>query len=240
MRRVLATASTVVLILGFGCSKDYDTRLSETIELLRYQKRLDENLMPPVEPRFKDLSIYLRPPKNLNPSQTFLLAIKEPEQFDLTQSFLEPEKQSLHVLARDKRPKPADKKKAAPPPVRQDFNSSVLALLAANYPNVELAMSKFKPVEKKRSSTSRVFNEFKQYPFVYESNTVEVYLLNTKEPYELALIFVYPTSEKANLTSKINLCLESLAVGNRAKAAFSGSGVEEEEAGGASAGGAVF
>ena len=121
MRRVMAMVATTILVLSGGCgSKSYEYRLDRTLESMRYRKRLDDNLMPPpakgIAP-FEELSIFLRPPKNLAQSKEFQMTVLEPGQFDLESSFFEEKMQNLHVLARVKKPKrPASKKPAAPTP----------------------------------------------------------------------------------------------------------------------------
>src|SRR4051812_5180306 len=140
MRRAWAILATVGLMAIAGCGSSYDIRMNKTLEDMRYRKRLDDNLMPAQSKgKFEELMIFIRPPKDLQPAKEFLLPIPEPGKFDLEASFLEnqkggespggdaqPEgsgeakapkssaKQSLHVLARVKRPKGAAKKKAEP------------------------------------------------------------------------------------------------------------------------------
>ena len=68
------------------------------------------------------------------PTQTFQLTVVEPGKYDVESSFIEPEKQSLHILARVKRPKTPSKKaptQAETP--RNDFNSDVVELLKNVY-----------------------------------------------------------------------------------------------------------
>src|SRR5947209_8503699 len=119
MRRILAVFASSVLLLAAGCGVGvYEKRLSKTLEDMKYRKRLDDNLMPAVtKSKLEQNLIYLRPPKTLQgPAKDFMLTVLEPGKFDVTESFYEPEKQSLHVLARVKRPKGPDNKKAAPNP----------------------------------------------------------------------------------------------------------------------------
>src|SRR4051794_989920 len=107
MRRLLAMMATAALLIAGGCgSKSYDERLARTLDEMRYRKRLDENLMPPVTGnKIEQMLIYLRPPKSLALAKEFQLTQVEPGKFDLEATFLEPEKQGLHVLARRKLPK---------------------------------------------------------------------------------------------------------------------------------------
>jgi len=232
MRRVFATLATASLIVIAGCGRTYDYRIEKTVDNLRYDKRLNENLMPPAESgKFKENLIFLRPPKNLAQSQTFLMA-SEAGKFDVEQSFQEAGKRSLHVMARVKLPKSASKKAtAAPATPRGEFNGDVLAVLNNTYkPAEELVISKFKPVEKKRANSALPGNEFKRYTFPWNDKTVQVYLFK-KDIYDVALVFEYPTTDHSNLATKIDLCLESFAVGDRAKQKLSGTGAEEEGGG---------
>ena len=221
------TMATASLLVFLGCSRTYDYRIERTVESLKYEKRLNDNLMPAAtKGKFHELLIYLRPPKNLKASQEFHLPSPEPGRFDLEQSFQESAKQSLHVLARVKRPKIAKKKKetSEKAAARGDFGADVLAVLnSASKPAEEVVISKFKPVEKKRTGSS-LGNEFQYHIFSSNNKTVQVYFYK-KEPYDVVLVFEYPISEHGNLQSKITLCLESFAVGEKARdGTFSGGG----------------
>jgi len=238
MRRVMALVATTVLVLSGGCgSKSYEFRLDRTLENMRYRKRLDDNLMPPpakgIAP-FEELGIFLRPPKGLVQAKEFQMTVLEPGQFDLASSFFEEKKQNLHVLARVKKPKASASKKApAPTPadtaVRGEFNQDVVAIVGNVYGVADdLEVGKFKEVTKKA-------NKFRYHTFATGDKNVQVYLYKF-DPYEVALIFDYPSSEQANLSSRINLALESFAVGPRAKSRYAGA-VEGEEEEGATQGG---
>jgi hypothetical protein len=268
MRRIWIVLVSAGLVAAWGCGGSYNERLTKTLDDMRYRKRLDDMLMPPpTDAKFRDLAIYVRPPKNLQPAREFLLPL-EPGKFDLAASFLEsgspgatpapsdqpqppaagepakqtePAKQSMHVVARVKRNIPAAKKKVAEPANRREFTTDLLALLNSTYaPQPEVTLDKFKVTTKGRPTSSKK-NEFRQYTLPPGPKTIQVYLYAPKgDPYEVALIFEYPSSEHGNLLGKIDLCLESFAVGNRAKAAFSGGVSEAPETGGAPAGGVAF
>jgi hypothetical protein len=227
----MALVATTVLVLSGGCgSKSYELRLDRTIENLKYSKRLDENLMPPpakgIAP-FEELAIFLRPPKDLVQAKEFQMTVLEPGQFDLASSFFEEKKQNLHVLARVKKPKGSASKKApAPvdPAVRGEFNQDVVGIVGNVYGVADdLEVGKFKEVTKKS-------NKFRYHTFATGDKNVQVYLYKF-DPYEVALIFDYPSSEQANLASRINLALESFAVGPRAKSRYAGAVEGEEEEG---------
>lgn len=227
MRRVLAVAATAVVLLAvLGCGgRSYELRLQRTVDDMKYRKKLDDNLMPaPTKGKLEQLLIYIRPPKNLEgPAQEFQLIVLEPGKFDLSDSFYETKaKQNLHVLARVKRPKAgADKKKAQPEPTnRGEFTPDVLGVLQAGY-GVDLDPAKLRDETKKT-------NKFKHMTVDAGDRLVQLYLYGGKtSPYEVALIFVSPKGAPIE-QSKITLCLESFAVGERARRAFSG-GVSEEE-----------
>jgi hypothetical protein len=254
MRRISVVLASACVVAAWGCGGSYDIRLNKTLEDMKYRKRLDDMLMPPPsDAKYKDLLIFVRPPKSLQPAREFLLPLAEPGKFDLEASFLdsggasstpapgeptpvagepakqaETSKQSLHIVARVKQPKnPAAKKKAAEPANRREFTTDLLALVTSAYaPNPEVTLDKFKETTKK-------LNKFRQTSFAVGGKNVQVYIYAPKnDPYEVALLFEYPSSEHTNLSGKIDLCLESFAVGNRAKSAFSG-GVGEPAEGGA-------
>ena len=238
MRRVFATITMTALLLATGCGvKVYEERLNRTLEEMKYRKRLDDNLMPAAaKGKMEQLAIYLRPPKNLQgPGKEFQLTVIEPGKFDVTESYYEPEKQSLHVLARVKRPKGADGKKAAPNPAdtatRGEFNTDVIAVLNSVY-SLDIDLTKAKEEPKRR-------NKFKRLAFEANGKNVEVYLYGSKtSPYEVALVFEYAKAEKTTLSGKIDLALGSFAVGETARRMFSGAVSEEEAAeGGAAPGG---
>jgi len=236
MRRVWVLLASASLVAAWGCGNSYNFRMEQTLEAMHYLKRLNENLMPAAtKGKFEELLIYIRPPKNLQPAKEFLLPLPEAGKFDLEASFLETQssvdaqqpvgeapkqvslqKQSLHMLARVKRPKNPAAKKKAEPTNRGKFTTDVLALINAAYsPPTEPTLDKFKPTEKKK-------NVFKQHSFAVGGKNVQIYLYGAEtDPYVVALIFEYPSSE--SLHSKIELCLESFAVGTKARNAFSGT-----------------
>jgi hypothetical protein len=222
---------TAVLVLVAGCARTYDVRLNRTLDDMKYRKKLDYFLNPaPTQGAWAGLSIYLRPPKPLQEAKEFQLTVLEqPGQYDLASSFLETQsKESLHVLARKKQPKTTAKKKAPTPAdtaVRGDFTSDVLALVNNVYGS-ELKIDKKKPEEKKRSNS---FQHLLAAPGD-GTKTIQVYLYKN-DPYDVALIFEYPTAEQANLAAPITFCLESLAVGKRAATLLQDpTQVSEEEA----------
>jgi hypothetical protein len=253
MRRVWVILASASLLVAWGCGNSYDIRLNKTLEDMKYRKRLDEMLMPPVtKNKLEELLIFVRPPKKLELAKEFLLPLPEAGKFDLEASLLdtgkaadapsaggeapkstEAPKQSLHIVARVKRPKnPAAKKKVVEPANRREFATDVLALVNAAYaPPAEVTLDKFK-------ETTKRFNGFKQYAFTVGEKYVQVYFYAPKkeavktDPYEVALIFEYPSSEHNNLSGKIELSLEAFALGNKARSAFSG-GVGEAAAGAA-------
>jgi hypothetical protein len=127
------------------------------------------------------------------------------------------------VLARVKKPKST--KKAAPTPAdtadRSNFNADVFYILNESYkPPEELTPNKSKSETKKS-------NEYKYQTITVGDKTVQIYVYK-KEPYDVALIFEYPKAEQASVFSKIGLCLESFAVGEKARRYFAGATTEEE------------
>jgi hypothetical protein len=228
MKRLSAIVLGAGFVVVLGCgTQNYEYRLEHTIDQRKYQKRLDDNLTDAPKGKLEALLIYLRPPRNMTgPTQTFQMTVVEPGKFDVESSFNEQDKQSLHVLGRVKRPKTPTKKGPAPaePTPRGDFNTDVVELVKNVY-GVELNAADFKE-EKKQNNT------FKYKLLDLNAKNVQIYLYGNKNsPYEVTLIFEYPKAEHNALNSKIGLCLESFAVGEKARRAFAGGETEEEPAG---------
>ncbi len=235
MRRVLAMLGTACLLMAAGCGlNSYEKRLDLTLEKMRYEERLNKMLMPAeTGGKWQELAIYLRPPKSMKAATDFLLPPTEPGKFDLEKSFFEDQKQSLHLLARLKRAKSAPGKKKAPSPAdtadRTNFTRDIITVLTTSFsPPDELTAAMFKALKQKD-------NEFKAATLALPDKEVKVYFYK-KEPYDIALIFEIPKEEVSNVTGKLNLCLESFAVGKRAENSFKGKGADEEAAGGPSSG----
>jgi hypothetical protein len=215
MKRVLATLASLGFLLVIGCAQNYDLRLSNTIESRLYQRRLNNNLeKAPEKSNLASSKVYVRPPKGLQgPIQTFGLPVLEAGKFDIEDTFIDQQKQaSLHVVARDNRPK-AQPKKGAPPAQtapRGDFTADVLDLLKNSY-GTDFEASRLKPESKEHG---RKRNTFKAMTVDLTAKEIKVYLFDDKSnPEKVALIFDYPKEERVSLSSKINLCLESFAVG---------------------------
>ena len=224
-RAAVVLGVSLVLILGCG-TQSYETRLEKTIDNMKYQKRLDDNLgAAATKGKLEELQIYVRPPKNMTgPTQTFQLTVVEPGKYDVQSSFLEPEKQSLHILARVKRPKtPSKKAPTKAETFRGEFNSDVVELIKNVYGAEKLDLSKFKDDPKGN-------NKFKSNLLDLNVKHVQIYLYGGKDsPHEVALIFEYPKAEHNAVNPKIGLCLESFAVGDKAKRAFAGGETEDIE-----------
>jgi hypothetical protein len=237
MKQAFAILASACLALGMGCA-DYDIRLGKTYEEMKYKKRLNDNLEEAVSKGklLEDL-IYVRPPKGLKgPTQTFTLTAVEPGKFEIENSFIDDtSKASLHVVARIKRPKAADPKKAptqAETTPRGKFLDDVIELVKAAS-GVDLTPAQLKPETKTHADRENVFKAVK-----LDLQTKEVHLYVHEDPgsaREVALIFDFPKTEINKLSPKIGLCLESFAVGERARRAFSGAsdleGGEETGAG---------
>jgi hypothetical protein len=228
MKRLSAIALGAGLVLAVGCgTQNYDIRLERTLDQMAYQKKLDDNLNDaPTKGKLEELQIYVRPPKNMTgPTQTFQMTVVEPGRFDVESSFIEQDKQSMHLLARVKRPKTPSKKAPTPAETtpRGEFNPDVVELVKNAY-GTEIDASKFKEEKMQRGT-----NAFKAQTIDLGSKNVQVYLYGGKtSPYEVALIFEYPKAEHAAINPKIKLCLESFAVGDKARKAFAGGETEVE------------
>jgi len=228
MRRILVVLAGAVLFLAVGCGlHSYEARLTQTLDNMKYQDRLNRMLQPPqTKGKWEEVSVYLRPPKSLVQAKEWQLSPTEPGKFDLEASLLEPQKQSMHVLVRVKRAKPTGKKTPTPADTvdRSDFNRDVLAVVNDSYkPPEDLTTAKFKPESAKS-------NDYKYLTTTIDGRNVQVYFLK-KDNYDVALIFEYPKTEQANLFSKIKLSLETFAVGEKARRYFSGASSEEEATG---------
>jgi hypothetical protein len=227
MKRLSAVVLGAGLVVVFGCgTQNYEYRLEHTIEQMKFQKRLNDNLTAaPTKGKLEELQIYVRPPKNMTgPTQTFQMTVVEPGKFDVESSFIEQDKQSLHILARVERPKTPSKK--APTPAastpRGEFNADVVDLVKSVYGDDKIDVSKFK--EEKKGN-----NDFKAYTLDLNAKKVQIHLYGSKtSPYKVALIFEYPATEQNAISPKSNLCLESFAVGEKARRAFAGGDAEEE------------
>jgi hypothetical protein len=233
MKRAWAMLGGLTLLLAVGCTANYDYRMEQTLDHMAYEKRLNDNLTPAEEKgKLQELLIYVRPPKDLaGPTQAFQMGVVEPGRFDVESSFIEPEVQSLHILARVDRPKAAAKKGAAPVAAdavpRGDFNEEVVELVRSVY-GAEVSLAQFKEVSKAK-------NTFKRHILDLNAKKVEIYLYDGKSkntPHKVALIFEYPKDQENAVSPKIGLCLECFAVGEAARIAFSGGSVEEGGEGG--------
>jgi hypothetical protein len=215
MKRLGALTGTAILIVIAGCGKFYDKRLETTIDNMKYLKVLDRYLSSaPTGGKWQELSIYVRPPRNVKETKEFQLPV-DPGMYDLTASFLGASKENLHVLARVKRASTPTKKTPAPTANRHDFSQDVFALVNSAY-GIELGKDDSKEARKKREEKKR-YNTFVHYNAPVADRTVQVYM-NKTEPYDVALIFEYPSSEQAAETEPIKYTLESFAVGKRAGA----------------------
>ncbi len=223
MHRVFASLGGLLLVVVVGC-KDYDLRLQDTYEELMYRKRLDDNLGPaPTKGSLQGELIFVRPPKGFTTAQAFALPV-DTGKFDLENTFLDSAKAaSLHIVARHKKPKaPTNKKTTAPPPEatpRGDFTADVLELVKNAYA-ADVATGQLK-AETKAHKGRR--NNFKATKLPLASKEVQLFIYGTKnDPYEVALIFEYPTTEVNSISPKIGLSLECFAVGPLASKAFAG------------------
>ena len=227
MRRawvILLLASTVV---ASGClgRKSYEERLEKTLAKLEYERRLKKNLMdPPAEKKFQELAIYVRAPKEEALAKTGQLPVGE-GQFDLDASFNDKTDSTMHMLARVKLPKKAPAKGAPPvaaPPARGEFVGEVLGVLSNVFGSPE-ALQAAKPVEENKKG-----NRFKRVMFASpDGKEVKVYTIK-EGIHEVALIFVYDPKLKGLMAGKIDLCLESFAIGPKATRLYSNGGADEE------------
>lgn len=227
MRRWCLLVSTSALVFVVGCfgQKSYTERLDHTLARLERERRIAKNLMPaPEEKKYKDLSIYVRPPKDEAQAKTGQLPAGE-GQFEVDSSFLDKSGAALHLLGRVKLPKKAPTKGAAPtaaPPPRGEFTRDVLNILTTVYGPVE-AFTTPKFVDEKKGP-----NQFKRLIVAANDKEVKLYTYK-KDNHEVALVFAYDPKLRGPLSGKIDLCLETFATGARATQYYSNGGEPEEE-----------
>lgn len=226
MRRWCLLVSISSLIFGVGCfgQKSYTDRLDHTLSKLERERRITKNLMPaPDDKKFKDLAVYIRPPKEEVMAKTGQLPAGEA--FELDASFLDKTDAALHLLARVKLPKKTPTKGAAPTPTpapRGDFTRDVLNVLASVYGSVDgLTTPKF--VDEKKGN-----NRFKRLVVTANDKEVRLYTYK-KDNHDVALVFVYDPKLKGLLSTKIDLCLETFAVGAKATQILNGGQDEDED-----------
>lgn len=206
-----------------GCLGDasYDERMQLTLENMRYKQKLDSNLIPAPQDKFKNLNVFVRPPKGLAQMPTCTLN-PAPGMFDIAETFSGPI--TLHVLVRLKnppKPKPAQPGQPAPPGPAADrgsFIPSVNALLAANFgaePGATENVTEHSKTYKRAKFTAA------------NGDTVTVYYYDQgseKSGYYAALVWVIPPSSAntAPVVTGLPLTMGSFATGRAAANAFAG------------------
>jgi hypothetical protein len=247
MKRLLACLLSVTVVL-VGCGRSYKLRLENTVTTLKYLARLDHYLNPAVQGKFKDMQVFLRPPKPLQETEQLGLQGVGEGQFDLSASFLgqekaaggaEPGKEAtpagdavlrLHVLARVKLPKRKTKKGEAAPPepaARGEFTADVRSVLASDYNAGDAAATG------QLKSDSHRKNTFKRLIFTSPVNNDVVRVFFYKHGnHDVALIWDIPPALEKTTATGINLCLESFAVGEKANRFFARGYHEDEGLGG--------
>jgi hypothetical protein len=253
MRRVLVLVGSAALVGLLGCGlSSYELRMQRTLDNLKYRQRLDANLGPAADAKFKELSVFVRPPKGLIKSETLMLSDK-PGMFDLQATFFgspsapvaegetAPPPSAplrLHVLVRLKK-KPRPTKGAPPPPAtnRGKFSDDVRSLLAEDYANQEALSIPAKPITKRG-------NKFQNLVFQAGNNdTIQAWLVSQGN-FDVALVWQIPQGVEKTTGTARELTLESFAVGPKAQALFAGGGVDDELGGGpggeSAGGGTVF
>lgn len=205
--------------------------MEKTLEEKKYEKRLNTNLeVAPTKGKLQGDEIFIRPPLGLEgPTAAFSLTAVESGRFDVENSFIDQKKgTSLHVVTRTKKPKAAPSAKKGPgpgaappePAVRGKFIDDVVELVKAAY-SVELTSTQLKAESKSHGNRE---NAYKAVKLDLTTKEVEVYVyIEPNNVHEVAMIFEYPKAEKDYMNPKIGLCLESFAVGERARRFFDGA-----------------
>jgi len=259
MKRIWAVIVSATGILIAGCGeKLYESRLEETLSRMKYEQKLDSYLQPPAQGKFKEMNVYLRPPKPMEESK--LMLTEQPGMYDLTATFLgspagtapptvEGQTPSeapvlppmrLHVLGRMKAKKGTAKKGTPKPSVdpntagRGAFVSDVRALLAAEL-GPEANPDKSPSTDKKKKTP------FKRLIYQGQSgNTIQVYFAEiNKGETEVALVFDIPPAllKTPIVIPGIELSLDAFVLGRKASQMFNGG---ESSEGGTGAGEAAF
>ena len=235
---VVVLSAFGTLVAGCGLP-GYESRMNKTLERLEREQKINSFLQPAAQGKFKELSLWLRPPKPMAESK--LLLSDQPGLYDLTASFLGAPAQPppgpgqdplpdlppmrLHVLARMKK---TPKKGEPPQPAvaaRGAFIGDVRAFLANE---IGPGAADKSPQNDKKGNTS-----FKRLIFPATSgDTIQVYFTDAnKGQTEVALIFDIPPDLRKNpiATTGIELCLESFAIGGPALRLFNNGGKSESD-----------
>lgn len=244
MKRAAWMMLSAALVVAAGCNNNttsYALRMGKTLEAIRYQDRLNLFLGNPAEDKLKELGVFVRPPKPLELAKAFALT-SNPEQFDAEASFAgAPAKDGspqvrLHILARKKTAKKAPPKgQAAPAEVAKlPFRDLILGLLQNDLGGAEaIATAKLKGTNHRKNAYTQVV-----YTSAANGDQIRALLYN-KDSYDIALLFDIPAAKLKTAGTGIDLCLEALAVGQRAVRAFDTGNVDDAPAK-ASGGGGVF
>ena len=251
MKRVLGILAGAGLAMLIGCAQSYDLRIEETLKTMRYRRDLDKNTeAPPAKSNLETAKIYLRSPKGLKgPAKAFPFVV-EPGKFDVTDSFIDTDKQnSLHLLARTNAPKPGVTKKAAAPPAeggeaapppaaRGEFTSDVIDFIKSAY-NTDFEASVFKPIEP--NSHGRKGVPYKGATIDLGNKVIKVYFHGDKNgPAQVALIFEGTKESLRALSSQIDYSLNSLVLGPKATGFYNGQDELAADEGIAAPPGGVF
>jgi hypothetical protein len=225
---MLATLSTVAVAGCLGAA-EYDKRLEGTLELMKYQQTLDNYLNPAEQASFKEKEVYVRSPVPLTHDSATTLQVPAGA-FDLVESFSGAPTNSqgqasalpirLHVFSRWKKPPKVPTKKGAPPPPvvqRGNFEQEVRSLLATTYGNPEVPGLKAETVNARGRSFKRLL--FKSGA----DSSVRAYFYDSANHNVALVVDVPSTLADAKAAGRgVDYMLETLAVGNAARAAFDG------------------
>lgn len=238
MRRLSALAILgVASFSAIGCGySSYEARLEATQRRIRDEMILDRSLYAALQAEFAANDVFLRFPQGMAQRPDFELIQLNPGFFEIDASF-NPQGESLpggpynlHVLVRrdSDEPEPQDPQGDEPRIARGDFRSEVLAVLAEVY-GPDVASAPTEQVNKAiwpRSDASP--------PMTYErvavtdrnNQLIHIYFYQEESgnaSYDVALIWEFPTGEAPSASGNpIDLTLGTFAVGQRARARFSG------------------
>jgi hypothetical protein len=226
---VLCGVAAWVVVAGCLGEPVYNRRLEETLEQMKYEKKINESLNKEEQGSFREKELYLRAPQPLTKGEPMITVA--PGSYDLVESFAgAPQTSSgqasplpirMHVLMRWKKPPQTPGKKAAPapPPTNRgpNFEADVRALLANVYGNPNVTSQKSESVNARGKQYKRVI--FKSGA----DTTVRAYFYESGNHLVALVLDIPPALADAKAANQAaEYMLETMAVGNAARNAFAG------------------
>ena len=204
----------------------YQKRMDETIEPFKYERELDKNLEPaPPEGPLKELDIFVRPPKGMQPAKDFLLGGVQPGRS--TSSGRSTRGRRLPARPRTRRWRRRPRPRGPRPSRRRPRRVQRRCPRRPSRPSS--ATTRTSPSRSSRTTPTRLTSSAGS---IFTANTgkkVEVFLSKV-DPYDVALIYVFDPAEEKAIDPKIRYSLEAFALGDKAKIKYAGGTEAEAEA----------